>query len=85
MAALRAALPSLSPTVNEAGVSDNTPELGGPGSQGDGRGGHRSADRAGAMDEFCVFSRALDAREIRALYRQGKPQGDTVAVPFDAF
>ena len=34
---------------------------------------------SGAMDEFCLFSRALDAREIRTLYSQGKPQGDAVA------
>ena len=34
---------------------------------------------SGAMDEFCVFSRALDGREIRALYSQGKPQADSVA------
>jgi hypothetical protein len=34
---------------------------------------------SGAMDEFCVFSRALDARQIRALYSQGKPQPDSVA------
>ncbi|MEW6302178.1 MAG: LamG domain-containing protein [Verrucomicrobiota bacterium] len=34
---------------------------------------------SGAMDEFCLFSRALNAEEIRALYAQGKPQGDTAA------
>jgi hypothetical protein len=34
---------------------------------------------SGAMDEFCLFSRALDAEEVRALYAQGKPQGDTLA------
>ncbi|PYJ95895.1 MAG: hypothetical protein DME23_22380 [Verrucomicrobia bacterium] len=34
---------------------------------------------SGAMDEFCVFSRALDGHEIRALYSQGKPQPDSVA------
>ena len=33
----------------------------------------------GAMDEFCVFSRALSADEIRALYSSGKPQSDPVA------
>ncbi len=31
---------------------------------------------SGAMDEFCLFNRALDADEIRALYAQGKPQPD---------
>ncbi|MGZ8938370.1 MAG: LamG-like jellyroll fold domain-containing protein [Limisphaerales bacterium] len=31
---------------------------------------------SGAIDEFCMFSRALDAAEIRALYTQGRPQGD---------
>ena len=34
---------------------------------------------SGAMDEFCLFSRALDADEIRALYSAGKPQPDPVA------
>jgi len=34
---------------------------------------------SGAMDEFCVFSRALNVREVRALYSQGKPQVDAVA------
>ncbi len=33
----------------------------------------------GAMDEFCLFSRALNAAEIRALYSAGKPQPDPVA------
>jgi hypothetical protein len=35
---------------------------------------------SGAMDEFGVFSRALNEGEIRRLYLQGKPQGDTVVV-----
>jgi hypothetical protein len=35
---------------------------------------------SGAIDEFCVFTRALHAEEIRTLYAQGKPQGDTPAV-----
>jgi hypothetical protein len=34
---------------------------------------------SGAMDEFCLFSRALPADEIRALYSSGKPQPDPVA------
>jgi len=34
---------------------------------------------SGAMDEFCLFGRALDAGEIRALYSEGKPQPDPVA------
>jgi hypothetical protein len=34
---------------------------------------------SGAMDEFCLFSRALDAGEIRALYSAGKPQPDSLA------
>jgi len=34
---------------------------------------------SGAMDEFCLFSRALNASEIRALYSAGKPQTDPVA------
>jgi hypothetical protein len=34
---------------------------------------------SGAMDEFCLFSRALSANEIRALYSSGKPQADAVA------
>ena len=33
----------------------------------------------GAMDEFCLFGRALTAEEIRALYAQGRPQPDGVA------
>ena len=32
---------------------------------------------SGAMDEFCLFSRALNAGEIRALYSAGKPQLET--------
>jgi hypothetical protein len=28
------------------------------------------------MDEFCLFSRALNPDEIRALYSTGKPQPD---------
>jgi hypothetical protein len=31
---------------------------------------------SGAMDEFCLFGRALSAEEIRALYSAGKPQPD---------
>lgn len=31
---------------------------------------------SGAMDEFCLFSRALDAEEVRTLYSEGKPQSD---------
>jgi hypothetical protein len=34
---------------------------------------------SGAMDEFCLYSRALNAGEIRALYFSGKPQPDPVA------
>ena len=34
---------------------------------------------SGAMDEFCLFSRALTAGEIRALYSSGNPQADPVA------
>ena len=34
---------------------------------------------SGAMDEFWLFRRALDAGEIRALYSEGKPQPDPVA------
>jgi hypothetical protein len=34
---------------------------------------------SGAMDEFCLFSRALDSEEIRALYSEGKPLPDPVA------
>jgi hypothetical protein len=34
---------------------------------------------SGAMDEFCLFSRALNAGEIRALYSAGKPQPEPVA------
>ena len=31
---------------------------------------------SGAMDEFCLFGRALSGDEIRALYSAGKPQAD---------
>ena len=31
---------------------------------------------SGAMDEFCLFRRALDAAEIRTLYAEGKPHAD---------
>jgi ferric-dicitrate binding protein FerR (iron transport regulator) len=31
---------------------------------------------SGAMDELCLFSRALDQSEVRALYSVGKPQPD---------
>lgn len=34
---------------------------------------------SGAVDEFALFDRALEAGEIRRLYGEGKPQGDTVA------
>ena len=34
---------------------------------------------SGAMDEFCLFSRALNGGEIRALHSSGKPQPDPVA------
>lgn len=37
---------------------------------------------SGAMDELCVFNRALDASEIHALYSQGKPQQEPVARNF---
>ena len=33
----------------------------------------------GAMDEFCLFGRALNENEIRALYSAGKPQPDSAA------
>jgi len=34
---------------------------------------------SGAMDEFCLFARALGDDEIRELYRRGKPQPDSMA------
>ncbi len=34
---------------------------------------------SGAMDDFCLFSRALNADEMRALYSAGKPQPDSMA------
>jgi len=33
----------------------------------------------GAMDEFCLFGRALSAEEIRGLYSTGRPQPEPVA------
>jgi hypothetical protein len=33
---------------------------------------------SGAIDEFCLFSRALSGDEIRALYSAGKPQPESV-------
>lgn len=35
---------------------------------------------SGAMDDFCLFSRALDAREIQTLYEEGKPDLEAVAL-----
>jgi hypothetical protein len=35
---------------------------------------------SGAMDEFCLFGRALGADEVHALYSVGKPQPDPVAL-----
>jgi hypothetical protein len=34
---------------------------------------------SGAMDEFCLFSRALSPGEISDLYEQGRPQSEEVA------
>lgn len=34
---------------------------------------------SGAMDEFCLFSRALNRREIYALFSEGKPEADVLA------
>jgi len=34
---------------------------------------------SGAMDEFCLFSRALSNREIRSLYSQGRPQPEAIS------
>jgi len=34
---------------------------------------------SGALDEFCLFSRALGAHEIHSLYAQGRPEMDAVA------
>lgn len=50
---------------NASGFPDNDPSL--------------IRNFSGAMDEFCLFSRALAAEEIRALYSSGKPQPDPVA------
>jgi hypothetical protein len=49
---------------NASGFRDNDPSL--------------IRNFSGAMDEFCLFSRALNADEIRALYSVGKPQPDPV-------
>jgi hypothetical protein len=35
---------------------------------------------SGFIDEFCLFSRALNSGEVRSLYSDGKPQPDSVAV-----
>lgn len=51
---------------NASGAPDNDPSL--------------IRNFSGAMDEFCLFSRALNAGEIRALHSAGKPQPDPVAV-----
>ena len=40
---------------------------------------------SGAIDEFCVFSRAVHAEEVRALYSQGKPQEDTLSAQQNDF
>lgn len=34
---------------------------------------------SGAMDEFCLFLRALDAREINSLYSEGRPDAEVTA------
>jgi len=49
---------------NASGFRDNDPSL--------------IRNFSGAMDEFCLFSRALNADEIRSLYSVGKPQPDPV-------
>src|SRR6185369_2778659 len=49
---------------NASGFPDNDPSL--------------IRNFSGAMDEFCLFSRPLNADEIRALYSAGKPQPDSV-------
>ena len=36
---------------------------------------------SGAMDEFCLFSRALNPREIHALYAEGRPDAETMTSP----
>lgn len=35
---------------------------------------------SGAMDEFCLFNRALDAGEVRDLYSEGKPEPDAASL-----
>ncbi|MBN8249880.1 MAG: LamG domain-containing protein, partial [Verrucomicrobia bacterium] len=35
---------------------------------------------SGAMDEFCLFARALSPRDVERLYEEGRPQPDTLAV-----
>ena len=50
---------------NASGFPDNDPSL--------------IRNFSGAMDEFCLFSRALNVNEIRALYSAGKPHPDPVA------
>jgi hypothetical protein len=34
---------------------------------------------SGAMDEFCLFNRALDGAEIRTLYTEGRPDYGSLA------
>lgn len=34
---------------------------------------------SGAMDEFCLFVRPLDSREIRTLYAEGRPDAEVLA------
>lgn len=50
---------------NASGFRDNDPSL--------------IRNFSGAMDEFCLFSRALNGDEIRALYSAGKPQPEPMA------
>lgn len=38
---------------------------------------------SGAMDELLMFNRALDPAELRALYTQGKPQGEAAQLFFE--
>ena len=77
--------------VNGAPVSEKALKMGGPYRVGAAELGNWNAmgfpekdpfmirNFSGAMDEFCLFSRALSGREIRSLYSQGRPQLEPIA------
>lgn len=77
--------------VNGAPVADRSHQIAPPYTVGESELGNWKAEGfpgkdpflirnfSGAIDEFCLFGRALDGDEIRELYRRGKPQSESMA------